>query len=202
MHNGGSSWRWKTSVSKSHERLRWVPNPSQIAKGAIQAKGLDKAKEEDSDDGSSATDGDTNDGADDDVDSGFEDDVAMLREYCLIVTDETGDHFEMHGLVQLSTRRWRGAFGLLETFKQQCIERMAASFPTRRYENSATCRSLFAHVQVVLGYWPSEEMVETWAMLLHNGGWYAWSQGRYEVAQQMLAVVKSARFGWNIHTCH
>ncbi|KAK3903024.1 P-loop containing nucleoside triphosphate hydrolase protein, partial [Staphylotrichum tortipilum] len=51
-----------------------------------------------SDDGSNATDGDTDNGADDDADSGFEDDVAMLRDYCLIVTDEAGDQFEMHGL--------------------------------------------------------------------------------------------------------
>ena len=171
----------------------WVLNPSQTAKDAIQARGRDQAGEGNSDDGSSATDDNTDDSADDDVDGGFEDDVAMLRDYCLIATDETGDQFEMHGLVQLSTRRWLEASGQLETFKQQCIERMAASFPTGEYENWATCRSLFAHVQVVLGYRPSEETVETWATLLHNGGWYAWSQGRYDIAQQMLGKARKVR---------
>ncbi|KAK3935040.1 hypothetical protein QBC46DRAFT_424282 [Diplogelasinospora grovesii] len=68
--------------------------------------------------------------------------------YCLITADEGGDEFEMHGLVQLSTRRWLEASGQQETFRQQCIEQLAASFPTGRYENWATCRSLFAHVQV------------------------------------------------------
>ncbi|KAK4237112.1 kinesin light chain [Achaetomium macrosporum] len=150
----------------------WVLNPSRIAKDAIQAR---------------------DDGADDDVDGGFEDDVAMLRDYCLIVVDDTGDQFEMHGLVQLSTRKWLESFGQLETFKRQCIERLAASFPTREYENWATCRSLFAHVQVVLGYRPSEEMIETWATLLYNGGGYAWLQGRYDVAQRMLGKARKAR---------
>ncbi|KAK3897780.1 putative nephrocystin [Staphylotrichum tortipilum] len=98
----------------------------------------------------------------------------MLRDYCLIVTDEAGGQFEMHGLVQLSTRRWLEAFGQQETFKQQWIERMAVSFPTGEYENWATCRSLFAHVQVALG-------------------WYAWSQGRYVVAQQMLGKARKVR---------
>ncbi|KAK3394967.1 hypothetical protein B0H63DRAFT_462461 [Podospora didyma] len=55
---------------------------------------------------------------------------------------------------------------------------MSASFPTGKYENWSTCRGLFAHVHVALGYRPSEDRVETWATLSHNGGWYAWSQGR------------------------
>lgn len=140
--------------------------------------------------GSEDMDDSGSDGSDSETDDRFEDDVAMLRDYCFIVTDEAGDQFEMHGLVQLSTRKWLEASGQLETFKQQCIERLAASFPTGEYENWATCRSLFAHVQVVLSYRPSKDTVETWATLLHNGGWYAWSQGRYEVAQQMVEKAK------------
>jgi hypothetical protein len=150
-----------------------------------------------SDDSSSATDGDVDDSTDDDtddgVDGGFEDDVAMLRDYCLIVADEAGDELEMHGLVQLSTRGWLKASGQQETFKQQCIDRMAVSFPTAEYENWPTCRSRFAHVQVILGYRPNDETVETWASLLHNGGWYAWMQGRYEVAHQMLGKASKVR---------
>ena len=133
------------------------------------------------------------DNSDGETDGRFEDDIAMLRDYCLIIANEAGDQFEMHGLVQLSTRKWLEAAGELETFKQQFIERMAASFPTGEYENWATCRSLFAHVQVALGYRPSEETVKRWATLLHNGGWYAWSQGRYEVAQEMLGKARKVR---------
>jgi tetratricopeptide (TPR) repeat protein len=160
---------------------RWVLKPS----SGMQGDGK-------SDDGGNAPDSDTYD-AGDDIDGGFEDDVAMLRDYCLIIAGEAGDEFEMHGLVQLSTRRWLEAFGEQETFKQQYIERMAASFPTGKYENWATCESLFAHVQVAFGYRPSEDTVEAWAALLHNGGSYARLQGRYDVAQQMLAKARRVR---------
>jgi tetratricopeptide (TPR) repeat protein len=159
----------------------WVLKPS----SGMQSDG-------ESDDGGSTPDSDTYD-AGDDIDGGFEDDVAMLRDYCLIIASEAGDEFEMHGLVQLSTRRWLEAFGKQETFKQQYIERMAASFPTGEYETWATCGSLFAHVQVAFDYRPSEDTVEGWAALLHNGGWYARLQGRYDVAQQMLAKARRVR---------
>ncbi|KAK4451207.1 kinesin light chain [Podospora aff. communis PSN243] len=167
----------------------WVLRSSGIAKNTMQAR---EAGDGESDDSSSATDDDTDDGADD-IDDGFEDDVAMLRDYCLVTADDTGDEFEMHGLVQLSTRRWLEASGQQDAFKQQYIERMAALFPTGEYENWAKCRGLFAHVQLALGYRPGEETVETWATLLHNGGWYAWSQGRYDVAQQMVGKAKKVR---------
>ncbi len=49
--------------------------------------------------------------AEEDIHRGFEDDVAMLRDYCLVAVNETGDEFEMHGLVQLSTRKWLAVAG-------------------------------------------------------------------------------------------
>ncbi|KAM7209901.1 kinesin light chain, partial [Rhypophila decipiens] len=124
---------------------------------------------------------------------GFEDDIAMLSEYCLIDTTENGGTFEMHGLVQLSTRRWLEVYGEQDTFQQQFVERMAASYPTGIFENWEICRSLFAHAEVVLGYQPSGDTVETWSRLLNNGGWYAWSQGRYDIAEQMLSKARKAR---------
>ncbi|KAK0744820.1 hypothetical protein B0T21DRAFT_380952 [Apiosordaria backusii] len=183
----------------------WVLKPPRVTKEEIPGRCLDEAGDTDFDDGSSATDGATDgdiDGATDDgltddspdiTDDGFEDDVAMLRDYCLIATYEMVDEFEMHSLVQLSMRRWLEVFGLQETFHRQYIERMAAAFPTGEYENWTICQSLFAHVQVVLGYRPSENMDEIWATLLYNGGWFAWLQGRYEVAQQMVGKARRVR---------
>ncbi|KAK3360388.1 hypothetical protein B0T25DRAFT_129221 [Lasiosphaeria hispida] len=168
----------------------WALKPSRAAEDTTQARCPDEAGEQEPDDGSTT---DSNNSTNDDIDSGFEDDVAMLRDYCLITVDEEGGEFEMHGLVQLSTRKWLEATGKQETFKQQCIKQMAVSFPTGKYENWATCRSLFAHAQVALGYRPSEETVETWATLLYNGGWYAWLQGRYDIAHQMAGKSRKAR---------
>ncbi|KAK4446467.1 kinesin light chain [Podospora aff. communis PSN243] len=168
----------------------WVLKPSGTAKDTVQVRA--EAGDGESDDSSSTTDDDTDDGADE-IDGIFEDDVAMLRDYCLITADDTGDEFEMHGLVQLSTRRWLKASGEQDTFKRQYIERMAASFPTGEYKNWAKCRGLFAHIQVAVGYRPGEDVAEIWAKLLHNGGWYAWLQGRYEVAQQMVGKARKVR---------
>ena len=113
---------------------------------------------------------------------GFEDDVAMLRDYCLITTNEGAHGFEMHRLVQLSTRKWLAAYGLQEKFNQQYIAKMAVSFPTVEYSNWATCQMLFAHVVLAVDYRPAKgRLEEAWATLLHNGGWYARSQGRYSL---------------------
>ncbi|KAK4032308.1 kinesin light chain [Parachaetomium inaequale] len=158
----------------------WILGNPKIARDAMGPRGGDA--------GNSIMDGETNG-----TRGEFEDDVAMLRDYCLIATNEVGDEFEMHGLVQLSTRRWLEASEQLEAFTQRYIERMAASFPTGQYENWATCRGLFAHVQVSLGYRPSESTTETWATLLHNGGWYASSQGKYDIAQQMVGKAREVR---------
>ncbi|KAK4165213.1 kinesin light chain [Cladorrhinum sp. PSN259] len=175
----------------------WVLKPPGIARRKRardlyegEDEGGDEGGDEESDHGSSAMDSDVNDDIDDDMDDEFQDDLAMLRHYCLIVINEAGNDFEMHGLIQLATRRWLEVCGKQEAFKQQYIDRISKSFPTGEYENWALCRSLFAHAQVALGYQPSENTVERWATLLYNGGWYAWLQGRYEVAQQMVAKAK------------
>ncbi|KAK4640934.1 hypothetical protein QC761_0097040 [Podospora bellae-mahoneyi] len=182
----------------------WVLKPPRVTKEEIPGRCLYGARDTDVDNGRSVTDGaaygnmdgdtdgDLTDDSADTTDDGFEDDVAILRDYCLIATTKM-DEFEMHGLVQFSTRKWLEQAGQQETFKQKFIEQMAASFPTGEYKNWATCRNLFAHVQVVFGYRPSENREEIWATLLHNGGWFAWSQGRYEVAQQMAGKARRAR---------
>ncbi len=91
----------------------------------------------------------------------------------------------MHGLVQLSTRKWLAAAGQLDIFKKQYIEQMAAAFPTGEYENWPTCLRLFAHAQAALKCPPEGDGQEEWAMILYRGGRYALLQGRYEVAEQM-----------------
>ncbi|KAM7215496.1 P-loop containing nucleoside triphosphate hydrolase protein [Rhypophila decipiens] len=124
----------------------------------------------------------------------FEDDVAMLQDYCLVSTNEAGDVFEMHGLVQLSTRKWLEARGLQEKFKAQFVKRMAMSFPTGDYSNWVICRRLFVHVEKAMGCRPADgEMEEVWARLLYNGGWYALLQGQYEIAERMVDKARRTR---------
>lgn len=135
----------------------------------------------------------TGDESDNDISSSFEEDILILRNYCLISVNENGDKFEMHRLVQLSIKSWLKAFGLQETFMQQYITRMAASFPLQTYENWAICRDLFAHVQVALDYRPNDDTLKDWATLCYKGGCYAYDQGNYNIAEEMANKSKKSR---------
>ncbi|KAK4065260.1 hypothetical protein Trihar35433_7380 [Trichoderma harzianum] len=141
----------------------------------------------------SNSESEADDDSDSDINGRFEEDILILRNYCLITVNEEGDKFEMHRLVQLSIKGWLKAVGLQEMFMQQYITRMAASFPTAKYENWATCRDLFAHVRVALDYRPNVDTLADWATLFYRGGDYAYEQGQYEIAEQMVTKSKKAR---------
>jgi tetratricopeptide (TPR) repeat protein len=147
-----------------------------LLKPSDQVTGRENSEESDSD------------GSDEETDDTFEDDIAMLRDYCLVNVNGAGDMFEMHGLVQLSTRRWLQECGLEQRFRQKFIELMAKAFPTPYYNYWATCRRLFAHVRAAAEYKPpvGGDEERAWATLLYHGGWYASSEGNYTVAERML----------------
>ncbi|KAF3768256.1 hypothetical protein M406DRAFT_51972, partial [Cryphonectria parasitica EP155] len=124
----------------------------------------------------------------------FEDNLAMLRNYCLISLNKTGDVFEMHNLVQLATRKWLSVYERTEMFKEQFISRIAHEFPTGDYSNWATCQTLFAHVEGAIHHRPKgEKQLEEWAQVLYNGSWYARGQGRYSLAETMAKKSRDAR---------
>ncbi len=70
---------------------------------------------------------------------------------------------------------------------------MAAAFPNGQYENWPICVRLFSHVQAALEYQPKGGGQRKWATLLHKGGWYALSHGRYDIAEQMAGKAQRAR---------
>ncbi|KAI7768306.1 hypothetical protein LZL87_013926 [Fusarium oxysporum] len=129
----------------------------------------------------------------DETENEFEDNIAMLRDYFLIIQGKDANVFEMHGLVQLSSRRWLKAQGLQDKFLAQYITVMARSFPRGEYENWTQCQTIFAHVEAASEYRPSgDNLKEVWSGLLYNGGWYALLQGRYSVAEQMVSKATGA----------
>ena len=170
---------------------KWVLKDERLRDGVYIASD-NRLTEDESEDESVGNEGNAKDE--------FEDNLAILQNYCLVTVKGEGDDFEMHSLVQLSTREWLEALGLQETFQQRYVERMAAAFPTAQYENWSICRTLFAHVQAALNYQPNNEGVKQWTTLLYNGGRFAWLQGRYDVAKMMVSKAQKAlekRFGKN-----
>ncbi|TGJ81185.1 hypothetical protein E0Z10_g7582 [Xylaria hypoxylon] len=130
----------------------------------------------------------------DSTDDVFEKDVEMLRDYCLVQTNEKGDVFEMHGLVQLSTRKWLDANRESEKFKGLFISRMAKAFPVGEFENWDTCQKLFPHAVKAVEYRPEEEESQKeWALLLFSSSWYAHEQGRYTISEAMARMSYDTR---------
>ncbi|KAI1325937.1 TPR repeat protein [Xylariaceae sp. FL0255] len=75
-----------------------------------------------------------------DADDGFDEDIATLQNHCLIKISEDIRVFEMHGLVQLATRKWLTASGDAGVFQNQFILRMAQAFPAGDdFENWSIC---------------------------------------------------------------
>jgi tetratricopeptide (TPR) repeat protein len=120
------------------------------------------------------------------VDDGFEDDILALRNYSFISLTTDATTFEMHGLVQLATRKWLEGQGQLEGWKKKYITNLCREFPTGKYENWTKCRALFPHAKSALAQPPEgEESLKEWALLLYNAAWYAWQQGSTADAEKM-----------------
>ncbi|KAI0454948.1 P-loop containing nucleoside triphosphate hydrolase protein [Xylaria acuta] len=125
----------------------------------------------------------------------FEEDIVVLRNYCLISTNETGDTFEMHGLVQLSTRKWLDMQKETEKFKMECISRLTQAFPPPYFSNWPICRKLFPHVEQAIHYHPEDkelQALENFGLILLYGGWYSTEQGGYATAERMLKKALTA----------
>lgn len=125
----------------------------------------------------------------------FRDDISMLRSYCLVMVNETGDIFMMHGLIQLSARNWLLASHELERFKARYINRLATAFPDPEYSNWRKCRELFAHAEGAINQRPEgdDESLKKWAFLLHKAALFANDHGRYVVAGNMARMAHAER---------
>jgi tetratricopeptide (TPR) repeat protein len=124
----------------------------------------------------------------------FEDDIVVLKNFSLIAINVDGDTFEMHSLVQLSTRKWLEAEGQLEGWKQQYVTRLCRAFPSGNYENWTSCQSLYAHAKAAVDQKPTDQKsIVEWALLLYNAGWYAWAERSYKEAEMMVQKVTTTR---------
>jgi tetratricopeptide (TPR) repeat protein len=123
---------------------------------------------------------------DGDIEADFEDDIAILTSYSLVTINTEGNEFEMHRLVQFSTKKWLELYDELEHWKERYIKIICQAFPVGRYENWATCQQLFPHAEMVLLYCPTnEDYFERWASILFNAAWYSDEKGNYNTAEEM-----------------
>src|ERR1700677_4208206 len=100
----------------------------------------------------------------DETESDFEEDVYTLTSYSLIGTNVDATEFEMHRLVQFSTKTWLELKGELENWKEKFIAVMDDEFPVGKYENWTICRKLFPHAEMALECRPANKKIQAqWA---------------------------------------
>jgi tetratricopeptide (TPR) repeat protein len=122
----------------------------------------------------------------DDIEADFEEDIYTLASYSLVGTNVEGKEFEMHRLVQFSTKKWLELRDELERWKEIYITIMEEAFPVGQHENWATCQRLFPHAEIVLTYRPANDAyLAQWALILFNAAWYADDKGNYNMAEEM-----------------
>ncbi|KAF1936601.1 hypothetical protein EJ02DRAFT_327735, partial [Clathrospora elynae] len=118
----------------------------------------------------------------------FEEDVAALRAFSLVGMTKREDEFEMHGLVQFATRIWLRSTNVERRWHGVFIQAIAQEFPNGEYANWARCRTLFPHVLPTIEQeGPTIKKTDEWALLLNNAGWYAWRQGLFAQAEDMVS---------------
>ena len=120
-----------------------------------------------------------------DEEEDFEEDIYTLHSYSMISANTDSTEFEMHHLVQFSTKEWLELRGELKYWKEKFINIMDEEFPVGRYENWAICQKLFPHVASVIDFPPvNPEQVARWASILFRVAWYANERGNYALAEK------------------
>jgi tetratricopeptide (TPR) repeat protein len=114
----------------------------------------------------------------------FEAALALLLGFSLVVAESTGDHFEMHRLVQLATRKWLVIHNESDKWNQTALRLLSETFPNGDYQNWKLCGRLLPHVDAVLSNSFHKEIdLLQQASILHNLSWYLWAKGRYQLSR-------------------
>ncbi|KAF2464493.1 putative kinesin [Lindgomyces ingoldianus] len=170
-------------------RNRNGKSDSQENQGKHDSDALEDINTDEDDDDNSADDNRSKDGNDK-----FEDDILTLRDYSFISITGSGLSFEMHGLVQLATRKWLEAHGQRERWKRQFLVNLSSKFPTGKYENWAKCQVLFPHAKSAATQKPEgQESLTMWATILYRAAWYAEQVGNGVDAEEMSITAMKAR---------
>jgi tetratricopeptide (TPR) repeat protein len=124
----------------------------------------------------------------------LEDDITTLRAYNLIRVGVSEQLFDMHRLVQFSTKTWLEMHNELQSWQERYIDILGAAFPVGNYTNWVTCQALFPHVEALeVHRVRSTDHLQVWARVLYNGAWYAMERGQYGLAEKMARASLKVR---------
>ncbi|KEY74789.1 hypothetical protein S7711_09922 [Stachybotrys chartarum IBT 7711] len=176
------------------EMLLRNPDPTnQRSSLTVQIEGRGEAEDEDpenewSDDDSTEIQSNNSEN------NGFEDDVLVLRNYSFVTANEDGCTFEMHRLVQLATLEWLELHRQKEQWRRRFVTKLCKEMPTGKYENWATCRTLFPHAQSAAAQIPkTRDSRREWATVLYRAAWYCLEVGDGIEAERLSVLAMRAR---------
>ncbi|KAL6240402.1 hypothetical protein RBB50_012684 [Rhinocladiella similis] len=82
----------------------------------------------------------------------FEEDITTLRAYYLFSPGVRESSFDMHRLVQFSTKKWLELHSELGRWQELYVDILGEAFSTGDYANWPICQALFPHVEAITGY--------------------------------------------------
>ena len=127
-------------------------------------------------------------------DADLDDDIYTLTSFSLVKVSADGDEFEMHQLVQFSTKKWLELYNELEVWRGTYAMLMDASYPVGKHENWPVCRALFPHAQAMAQGRPEDaKALEAWASVLFKVAWYVSEIGQYSKAFELGSAALQAR---------
>jgi hypothetical protein len=130
----------------------------------------------------------------DDDDFEFDEAVGVLIGFSFIRSQNDGDSFDMHPLVQLSTKKWLELHGEMDQRKEEALSLLSQTLPTGEYENWTVCEVLEPHVQHILRYnYVPQSCKLGRAEILHKNAWFALARGNYATAETMAQETASTR---------
>lgn len=124
----------------------------------------------------------------------FEDAVAPLLCFSLIRQQAEGGSFEMHRLVQLSTRKWLESNRTLQKWISEALRTMATVFPSGDYDTWSFCQMLISHSKEVLRFEAvDEDDILNRAVIGSKTGWYLACRNDINTGERMVRDALQAR---------
>ncbi|KAF2133626.1 TPR-like protein [Dothidotthia symphoricarpi CBS 119687] len=116
----------------------------------------------------------------------FDADWRTITNFSLIKTNADGQHFNMHGLVQYTTRRWLEMNHELEVWKRRYVAIMSDFFPQPEHDNWKICQYLFPHAQQAAQYRPIDRpALLVWTPLIQRVAQFPSVIGSYTTAEDL-----------------
>jgi tetratricopeptide (TPR) repeat protein len=108
----------------------------------------------------------------------FDDDWQTLTDFLLIKTNADGHHFDMHRLVQLTTRKWLDLQSELQPWKDKFVGLMNDNYPD--------LKDIVPHALAAVTYRPlGGKALQSWGYLMHKLASYRAEQAHFEIARNM-----------------